>query len=113
MGNDRVLTLFHDARVAWMNEIHQTELDFFKSSLIQHDAVINYKAEGLQGDDIFIDLFIDDIDEKSFDFYYRMIRKSDDKEIALGKTGMTFFNYQEKKIDRTPQDFLDWCQTVP
>ena len=113
LGNDKVLTLFHDARMAWIKDIHQSELNFFGSSLIQHDSIVNYRMEGLHGDQISIELYIDDIDEKSFDFYYQMMKIEDQKVMAIGKTGMTFFNYDTKKIDRTPQDFLEWCHSAP
>ena len=106
LGNDKVLSLFHDARVRWMHENQQTELDFYHSSLIQHDSIVNYKAQALAHDEIIIEVFIDDIDFKSFDFYYRISRCSDQEEIAVGKTGMTFFNYQTNKIAKTPEEFI-------
>jgi acyl-CoA thioester hydrolase len=105
LGNDKVLGLFHDARMRWMNSIEQTELKFFGKAIIQHDAVINYRAEAHCHDQIRIKIFIDDIDTRSFDFYYQLLHSKENKEIAIGKTGMTFFDYENKKISSTPSAF--------
>ncbi len=105
LGNDKVLGLFHAARVSWMKSINQNEFDFFGKALIQHDTIINYKAEAFCHDKITIDLFIHDIERSYFDFYYKIIKDSHKKEIAIGKTGMTFLNYQTKKIEEAPALF--------
>ena len=106
LGNDKVLGLFHDARLKWMKSINQNELSFYGQGLIQHDAVINYKSEAFCQDDIIVKLFVDDIDSRSFDIYYQMIHLNKGNDIAIGKTGMTFFNYKDKKITNTPQLFI-------
>ena len=105
LGNDKVLGLFHDARLKWMNYLNQSELSFYGKALIQHDAAINYKSEAFCHDRIIIKLYIFDIDSKSFDIYYQILHKLNKKEIAIGKTGMTFYNYEEKKIATTPVKF--------
>jgi acyl-CoA thioester hydrolase len=107
LGNDSVLSLFHNARLAWMESNNQNELNFHGKALIQHDTVINYKSEAFFNDEVLISVYIHDIDTKSFDFYFKMINIKNNKEIAIGKTGMTFFDYSLKKVSSTPTSFSE------
>jgi acyl-CoA thioester hydrolase len=107
LGNDKVLSLFHECRLSWMKTINYDELNFYGKALIQHDALINYKSEGLYGDLFNIKLYIDDIDSKSFDFYYQIINITSDQDMAIGKTGMTFYDYDLQKITDAPIPFIE------
>jgi acyl-CoA thioesterase FadM len=46
----------------------------------------------------------------SFDLFYYVTRKSDQKLIALAKTNMVCFDYKEKKMKDVPQAFLSLFQ---
>ena len=41
------------------------------------------------------------------DFIYRVTEKTSDREVARAKTGMVFFNYQQRAIQNVPPTFLD------
>jgi acyl-CoA thioester hydrolase len=107
LGNDKVLSIFHDTRLAWMKSIDQAELQFFGKALIQHDSVVNYKSEAFFDEKYRVILYIDDIDTRSFDFYYQLESLNTGKAIALGKTGMTFYDYDLKQITETPPHFRE------
>lgn len=105
MGNDAVLTLCHEARLRFLKDHNQSELDLFGKALIQGDAMVIYKSEAFQGDDLEIDIYIDDLSTYGFDFIYKITRVSDQVEIARAKTGMVFFDYESKKVTKIPVEF--------
>jgi len=106
LGNDSVLTLCHEARVCYIESLGHGELNFFGAGLIQSDAAVVYKAEAFRGDEIKIELFIDDIGDYGFDFFYKLTNQNN-KTVALVKTGIVFFNYEKKKIAKTPEEFRE------
>lgn len=103
MGNDKFLSFAHEARVRFLSSVGATELDFFHHGLIMLDSCVSYRAEIFQGDQLVINLDIDDIQETSFDFLYSF--QKSDKTAALLKTSMCFFDYTTKKIQPVPEAF--------
>lgn len=104
LGHDSVLTLCHEARVRFLADIGQSELDLFGRGIIMTDAMVSYLGEGTQGDLVEITLYIDDISTFGFDVYYAM--KTTEKEIANVKTGLAFFDYGLRKIVPCPEEFI-------
>lgn len=112
LSNDRVLALFHNLRVEWLNEYGFSELKAFGSSLIMSDSQVQYRAEGFQGDQLKAILFLGEIGNSGFELYYQLIRQEDQKEIARGKTGMVFFDYDKRKVARVPEDFAKYAKGI-
>ena len=102
MGNDAVLTLCQEARIRFLKSHNYTELDFHGKSLIQADAAIVFKSECFHGDNLTIELFSDDLSQTGFDLYYLISLSDSKREIARAKTGMVFFDYNERKVSRFP-----------
>ena len=105
LGNDVVLSIAHETRMQFFKSINAIELDFFGCGLIMSDAAIIYKAEGFYGDELKIELMIDDLNKYGFDLYYRAIRKSDSKILFEAKTGILCFDYSIKKLKLFPDTF--------
>jgi len=103
LGNDSVLTLCHEARIHFLNEIGHSETNLYGKGIIMTDAMVLYKAEGNLGDQIDITLYLDDVGRYGFDFYYALT--SQGKEIARVKTGIAFFDYYQRKITACPEEF--------
>ena len=61
--------------------------------------------EGNMGDEIDIVLYIDDIGSRNFDLYYHLECKQ--REIARVKTGIFFFDYQQRRVVPCPEDFVE------
>ncbi len=100
MGNDAILTLCQEARLRYMDSLEMNELNFHGHSLIQADAAIVFKNEGFRGDQLTFDIFMEDHNSYGFDFVYEITRGND--LIARAKTGMVFFNYDDRKIVKSP-----------
>lgn len=103
LGNDSVLTLCHEARIRFLNEIGHSETNLYGKGIIMTDAMVLYKAEGNLGDKLEIALYIDDVGRYGFDLYYAL--SSQGKEIARVKTGIAFFDYNQRKITACPEEF--------
>ena len=100
VGNDRFLSYCHEVRLRYLKSIEQSELDFYGKSIIMSDAVLSYKGELFHGDEITVELFVDDFSEYGLDFIYRICCV--DKEVCRAKTGIVFYDYKMRKISKSP-----------
>ena len=105
LGNDAVLSMIHEARIRFLNYYHFTELDIAGVGIVLTDSAIVYRAEGFHGDQIQIDVAVGDFNKYGCDIYYMLSNKKTAAEIAHAKTGMVFFDYQERKIVAVPEIF--------
>ena len=110
MGNDSLLSIMHEARIRFFKNYNANELDVFGVSMIMSDAAIQYKSEAFYEDVLQIEMTAYDFGVTSFDLFYYVTRKSDQKLIALAKTNMVCFDYKEKKMKDVPQAFLSLFQ---
>lgn len=106
MGNDAVATLCHEGRLRFLKSIGHTELNCFGRSLIQADAAYMYRGEAFHGDLLDVEMFIEDINDYGYDLLYKF--SCGEKIIAYAKNGIVFFDYEERKLSKTPQEFLDY-----
>ncbi len=103
MSNDAFLRYAHEVRLQYLKSIDASEMNFQGSGLIMSDCAVVYKSEAFHGDSLEAKLFVDDINDYGFDFVYEIINKSTKKQVAIITTGMVFFNYDERKIAKTPE----------
>ncbi len=96
LGNDRVLTLAHEARLRYLRELGYDELNFYDSALIMTDAMVQYKGQGFMGDAITFKVWL--LEPTAIGFFV-LIHKLDQpkEEIARIKTAMLFFDYEKMK----------------
>jgi acyl-CoA thioester hydrolase len=112
LGNDRLLSLVHEARVAFLASHGFSEVDCAGVSLTMGDAAIVYLGEAYAGDDLKIEVAAGEPSKSGFRLFYRLTRSSDAKKIALAETGMVCFDYKAKKIIPLPQAAADICTSV-
>ena len=106
LGNDSVLSLMHEARMQYLQAHGLTELSFSGVSLIMGDVAIEFKNEGFYGEQVTAHVAAGDFTKVSFDLYYKLTKKVNDKEvlIAQAKTGMICFNYDTRKVVPVPDE---------
>jgi acyl-CoA thioesterase FadM len=109
LGNDRLLSLIHEARIAFLAKYGFTELDCGGVSLIMADTAILYQGEAFAGDLLHFQVAADEPTRYGFRMYYRVIRQSDGKAIALVETGMVCFDYQNRKLLTLPDSVKAIC----
>ena len=105
LGNDTVLSLVHEARVRFLKHLGFTEKDIGGTGIIMSDAVLVYKAEGFYGEVLTIEVTVNEFSSRGCDFLYRLSNKENGKEIARVKTGIVFYDYENKKIVSVPAIF--------
>lgn len=102
VGNDTILSLIHEARVKFLQQFGYTELTFEDVSLIMSDAGIEFRSELFYGDIVTAYVTATDFTRAGFDIYYKLITEKEGKIVALAKTGMICYNYQNKKVASVP-----------
>jgi acyl-CoA thioesterase FadM len=107
LGNDSVLGIIHEARIRLLADKGFTEGDIDGVGILMMDAVINFSSEGFYGDKLRIDVAVDEITNAGCDIYYRFLNITNNKIIVKAKTNIAFYNYESKKVSRTPKVFLD------
>ena len=119
LGNDSLLSIVHEARVRFFKSLNYSESNIEGSGIIMTDAAIQYKSEGFYGDKLIIEVTVNDFSGIGCDFVYRITNKNSQKEIALAKTGIVFFNYEKRKTASVPAEFkkkieeLSWWDFTP
>lgn len=108
MGNDKSLALFHEARIAFLNHLGFSELNIGNGvGIIMKYAHVDYLAEVFHGDDLEVEVALGKQEGLLFEIDYKVTRKVDQKLVLAGQTGILPFNYEQRKVARIPQEFLD------
>ena len=113
LGNDRLLSLIHEARVAFLAEHGLSELDCGGVSLTMGDAALVYQGEAYAGDVLRFEVAAGEASRSGFRIFYRITRPLDDSPIALAETGMVCFDYRARKICHLPEAVLRICTVQP
>lgn len=112
LGNDRVLTLVHEARIRFLREHGYTEKNVGGPGLIQVNAEIRYTSEGQLGDELRIKVAPDGLTSRGFDLFARLKNQTKDTVIANVRTGMIGFDYDQEKPARLPDSFVETMQDL-
>ena len=107
LGNDSVLGIIHEARVRLLADKGFSEGDIDGVGILMMDAVINFPSEGFYRDKLRIDVAVDEITNAGCDIFYRFVNVANDKIIVKAKTNIAFYNYESKKVTRTPKVFIE------
>lgn len=105
LANHMVLAFCHEARIQWLNKFGWTEISVAGSGLIQTDAVVVYKSQAFLGDEIVVDLGIQEWNPRGFELVYRLSCRLDGRETARCKTQLSFFDYNKRKLAPIPEAF--------
>lgn len=105
LGNDALLSLIHEARARFLNHWGYSEMNVEGASIIMSDAAIMYRAEVFYGDVLTFEISVVDFHRFGCDLVYEIRNKESRKEVARAKTGIIFYNYQEKKMLDVPEKF--------
>jgi acyl-CoA thioester hydrolase len=106
VGNDTILTIIHEARMQFFKHFGYTEMQFAGAGIILADAGIEFKAELFYGDTVIAYISAGEFSKVSFDVFYRLEKQLNDKMVlvALAKTGVVCYDYENKKIIAIPEE---------
>lgn len=105
LGNDAVLSMLHDARVQFLQSHNCSELDIGGVATIMSDVAVAYKSEGHQSDELLFEIAIGEFSNSSFDIFYKVTNQTTGKLLAVAKTGIVCYDYDEGKVKPVPDSF--------
>jgi acyl-CoA thioester hydrolase len=109
LGNDKLLSLIHEARVAFLASYGFTETDCGGAALILGDTAVVYQGEGFAGDVLRFEVAAAEPSRCGFRLFFKVSRPSDEEAIALVENGMVFFDYHSRKIQPLPAVVREIC----
>ncbi|MBI2520959.1 MAG: thioesterase family protein [Bdellovibrio sp.] len=114
LGHDSVLTLMHEARVSCLKSHGLSELNVSDTGpavgLILSELQVQYLTESFHGDVLRAEVLPFIPEGPRWFMAQRLVRLSDQREIARAIIGMTFFSYENKKVQRAPDSLMHRCQ---
>jgi acyl-CoA thioesterase FadM len=109
VGNDTILSMIHEARVQFLQQLGYGELNLAGVGVIMSDVAIEFKSELFYGDTVIASVAAGDLTKISFDLYYKLEKKSGDTTqlVAVAKTGMVCYDYGKKKVAAIPTEVVE------
>lgn len=104
LGNDRLVSLVHEARVAFLSRHGLSEKDFGGVSLIAGDIAVVYLGEAFAGDVLRFEVAAGEPTRCGFRLFFRITRPADNAPIALVENGMACFDYRTRTVRSLPKE---------
>jgi len=109
LGNDKMLSLIHEARVAFLASHGFTEKDCGGISLIMGDTAIVYQGEAFANDMLCFEVAASEPSRSGFRLFYRITRFPGNDPIALAENGMVCYDYESRRISLLPESVRAVC----
>ena len=107
LGHDSLLTLMQEARIRFLEKYGFSELDVQGRGMLVRDAAVIYKKEVFHGQVLKFEIGAANLQNRCFDFIYRVTDLPSGIEAARGRIGIVFFDYDKKKCVCVPDSFKD------
>ncbi|MEQ3694540.1 MAG: thioesterase family protein [Thalassolituus sp.] len=109
LGNDRMVSLLHEARLRYLHSHDFSEFNIGGVGLMVTDIVVSFVAESFVADRLTFKVGVADFNKYGCDFVYLIVNESQDKVVAKAKTGIVFFDYDERRVSHVPPVFFERC----
>jgi acyl-CoA thioester hydrolase len=113
LGNDRILSYFHEGRVLWLSHHNLSEQNVGGCGLIMTGANIQYLQQARLHQVITLTLGARELGKARFTLVYKLTDDKTGLTIAVGETYMGFFDYQHQKPVRAPASFIALLHATP
>lgn len=107
LDNALLLTLVSEARVRFFKALGYTELDVEGVGILVADAAVQYRSEAFYGEVMQVQMTATDLGAKGCDLVWCMREQNSQREVARGKTGIVFFDYNRRQVAPVPNAFCD------
>ncbi|MBN1835559.1 MAG: acyl-CoA thioesterase [Spirochaetales bacterium] len=107
VGNERFLSLFHDARLQFLASLGGSEMDIGEGvALIMSEARVRYRSEAFYGDTLTVQVRAGEIKDVRFTLEYKVFKNDTSTVVATGTTVLVGFDYQKRRVCRLPEGFV-------
>ena len=106
LGNADTLVLLHEARVRFLKSLGYSEIDIEGYGTIMIDVAIQFKAQAFAGDVLVAEVAAGDLSRLGCDIFYRLTHKETGAVVAVAKTGVSIFDYENQKRISPPEAFV-------
>ena len=106
LGNADTLVLIHEARVRFLTSHGYSEIDVEGYGTIMIDAAIQFKAQAFAGDVLVAEVAAGEFSRLGCDIFYRLTNKATGAVVAVAKTGVSVFDYENQKRISPPDAFV-------
>jgi acyl-CoA thioesterase FadM len=107
VGNDSMVSLLHEARLRFLRSMGFSEFNIGGLGLMVTDLMVEFKSESFVGENLKFEVGINDFNKYGCDFIYRVTCADEGRLVTVAKTGIVFFDYDERKIAKIPKKFTD------
>jgi acyl-CoA thioesterase FadM len=106
LGHDAILPITHEARVRFLEKLNYSEMDIGGYGIILSGVIIEYINEMFYGDVVVIKIGLSGFHKNGLDLIYQLESKNKNIQIARVLTSIIFFDYQNRKVVRTPDEVI-------
>ena len=83
VGHDSFISLLHEARLRFLQNIGVSETNIDGKALILSDLAVSYKSQAFYGDRLKVEIGADEFNKYGCDIFYRVSNKKTDKLVLL------------------------------
>ncbi len=108
LGFDHQVNLIHDALANFMDYLGLDMTDGEqKVKVIAVDFAIQYLSEAFRNDRLRIDMAAEEIRTKGFALYFKVFNQTRERQVAIAKLGLVFFDYSTHTPVEIPKETLE------
>lgn len=106
VGNDRVLSLIHEARMQYLAKLQLSELRFGNTGLILKQISVDFLKEMFWGNMLQVSVTAGEFSRVAFALFYKVdiIHGSEATTAARAKTMMICYDYEKKKLSALDEE---------
>ena len=105
LGNDTLLSLLQEVRIRFLAHYELKEMNMFGLGLVITDSMAVYESEAFRGERLKFEVTVADFNKYGCDFVFRVTEATSGRAVARAKTGMVFFDYEQRKVQPVPAPF--------
>lgn len=105
LAHDKLISMLHEARAQFFLAFDMAENDVDGVGIILSDLAIRYQAEAFHPQTLRFEIALGDPTKRGCDMLYRVTETESGRVVATAKTGLVFFDYDQKKVAAMPTQF--------
>lgn len=106
LDNSALISLVSESRVRFLKSLGYTEMNVEGYGIIVADVAAQYRSEAFHGEVMVIEMAANDFNKYGCDLVWRISDQASGREVARGKHGIMFFDYDQRKPVSTPPGFI-------